>query len=97
MADIEKLVWPMLLNDVKVLVEGVADNGEVYRIRSAGYLDVAKPDDLAIVEVTPVHEPSDKRIDPPSRSYLLIAGEMMPDPGADGAVYTVELLKEREL
>lgn len=97
MADIEKLVWPMLLNDVKVLVEGVADNGEIYRIRSAGYLDVAQPEELAIVEVTPVHEPSDKRVGPPSRSYLLIAGEMMPDPDADGAVYIVELLQEREL
>ena len=97
----EKLVWPLRLTDVTVLVEGIdPTDGKIYRLRSAGTVDFVKPEDLSLVEVTPVPESGIRAltnaIPPRSRHYLVLAGELLPA-SLDGDLYVVEILKEREL
>jgi hypothetical protein len=94
----EKVVWPLNLVDVKVLIEGVSPvDGQVYRVRSASFVDVAKPEHAAFVEVQPLDANQEMliQITRPSEHHIVLVGQLVPD--TEGTVYRVEQLREREL
>lgn len=92
----EKLVYPLALTDVKIVLEGLDAQGNVLRIRTAGVLEVAKPEHLALVTVQPLEEVDTRyRLAAPETNHLVLVAQMLGDD--EGVVYLVEQLQEREL
>lgn len=91
-----KLLNPLVLQDVKVIIEGTA-LGKNYRFRSAATIDIKSLGHLATVEVTPREHLVDAsvRLAPATSSHLVLIGELRPD--EHGVLYVIEELAEREL